>query len=141
MPINTDFLARCINTLESAFEQLQQREPSDAFYDIFRAASVKEFEIILEQSGSLLKKRLRPFFASNRQADRLTFRDAFRYAAKHDLISVETCERWMTYRGNRNDTAHNYGEQFAETTLKLLPDFIEDARALERVIAEGEEDD
>ena len=98
MPINTDFLARCINTLASAFEQLQQREPSDAFYDIFRAASVKEFEIVLEQSGSLLKKRLRPFFASNRQADRLTFRDAFRYAAKHDLISVETCERWMTYR-------------------------------------------
>ena len=141
MPINTDFLVRCINTLASAFEQLQQREPSDAFYDIFRAASVKEFEIILEQSGSLLKKRLRPFFASNRQADRLTFRDAFRYAAKHDLISVETCERWMTYRGNRNDTAHNYGEQFAETTLKLLPDFIEDARALERVIAEGREDD
>ena len=29
MPINTDFLVRCINTLASAFEQLQQREPSD----------------------------------------------------------------------------------------------------------------
>ena len=141
MPINTDFLARCINTLESAFEQLQQREPSDAFYDIFRAASVKEFEIVLEQSGSLLKKRLRPFFASNRQADRLTFKNAFRHAAKHDLIPVATCERWLTYRDNRNDTAHDYDEQFAETTLKLLPDFIEDARALERVIAEGGEDD
>ena len=91
MPINTDFLVRCIDTLESAFEQLQQREPGDTFYEIFRAASVKEFEIVLEQSGSLLKKRLRPYFASNRQADRLTFKDAFRHAAKHDLISVEAC--------------------------------------------------
>ena len=110
MPINTDFLVRCIDTLESAFEQLQQHEPSDALYDIFRAASVKEFELVLEQSGSLLKKRLRPFFASNRQADRLTFKNAFRYAAKHDLMPVETCERWFTYRDNRNDTAHDYGE-------------------------------
>ena len=140
MPINTDFLVRCINTLESAFEQLQQREPGDTFYDIFRAASVKEFEIVLEQSGSLLKKRLWPYFASNRQADRLTFKDAFRHAAKHDLISVEACERWFAYRDNRNDTAHDYGEKFAETTLKLLPDFITDARELARVIAEGEDD-
>ena len=136
MPINTDFLTRCIDTLESAFEQLQQYEPSDTFYDIFRAASVKEFEIVLEQSGSLLKKRLRPYFASNREADRLTFKNAFRRAAKHGLISVEVCERWFAYRDNRNDTAHDYGEKFAETTLKLLPDFIADARELAGIIAE-----
>ena len=140
MTINTDFLTRCIDTLDSASDQLQHRGPDDAFYEIFRAAAVKEFEIILEQCGSLLKKRLRPYFASNRQADRLTFKDAFRYAAKHDLISVDACERWFTYRDNRNDTAHNYGEEFAETTLKLLPDFIPDARALERAIAEGQDD-
>ena len=137
MLINTDFLTRCIDTLESAFEQLRQREPSDTFYDILRAASVKEFEIVLEQSGSLLKKRLRPYFSSNRQADRLTFKDAFRHAARHDLISVDACERWLTYRDNRNDTAHDYGEQFAETTLRLLPDFIADATELAKVIAEG----
>ena len=140
MTINTDFLTRCINTLESAFQQLQQHDPSDTFYDIFRAASVKEFEIVLEQSGSLLKKRLRPYFASNRHADRLTFKNAFRHAAKHDLISVETCERWFAYRDNRNDTAHDYGEKFAETTLKLLPEFIVDARNLARIIAEGDDD-
>ena len=128
MRINTDFLVRCINTLESAVEQLQQREPADPFCDTFREASVKEFEIVLEQSGILLKRRLRPYFASNRQADRLTFKNIFRHAAKHDLISLEACERWFAYRDNRNDTAHDCGEDFAETTLKLLPDFIADAR-------------
>ncbi len=137
MPINTDFLIRCISTLESAFDQLQRREPGDTFYDIFRAASVKEFEIVLEQSGSLLKKRLRPYFASDRQADRLTFKNAFRHAARHGLISVEACERWYAYRDNWNDTAHDYGEEFAETTLKLLPSFIADAREMARVIGEG----
>ena len=89
----------------------------------------------MEQSGSLLRKRLRPYFASNRQADRLTFKDAFRYAAKHDLISISTSERWFVYRDNRNNTAHNYGKGFAETTLKLLPKLIVDAKELARVIA------
>ena len=140
MPINTDFLQRCIDTLESAFEELQRRSPGDTFYDIFRAAAVKEFEIILEQCGNLLKKRLRPYFVSNRQADRLTFKDAFRHAAKHCLITVEASERWFVYRDNRNDTAHNYGEGFAETTLMLLRDFIDDAKELSRVIAESADD-
>ena len=140
MTINTDFLVRCINTLESAFEQLQERDPADPFYDIFRAASVKEFEIVLEQSGSLLKKRLRPFFSSNKDADRLTYKNTFRHAARHDLLSVEACERWLVYRDNRNDTAHDYGEEFAETTLRLLPAFIEDARELASVVAEGGDD-
>lgn len=139
MSINADFLVRCINTLESAFEQLRQHEPSDTLYEIFRAA-VKEFEIILEQCGSLLRKRLRPYFASNRQADRLTFKDVFRYAAKHGLISVSSSERWFAYRDNRNNTAHNYGEGFAKTTLRLLPEFIVDAKELSRVIVEESDD-
>lgn len=140
MPINTDFLVRCINTLESAVDQLQQLEPSDGLYELCREAAINEFEIVLEQSGSLLKKRLKPYFASNRQADRLTFKNAFRHAAKHDLISVDACERWLAYRDNRNDTAHDYGEEFAETTLKLLPSFITDARDLARVIAADADD-
>lgn len=140
MTINTVFLVRCIHTLEEAFTQLQEFEADHSFYDIFRAASVKEFELILAQSGKLLRKRLRPFFASNRQVDRLTFKDAFRHAVRHDLISVTACERWFVYREHRNDTAREYGERFAETTLKLLPDFISDAKELARVIAEGGDD-
>ena len=138
--INTDFLERCIQTLETAFEQLQQQEGDSVSYEIYRAACVKQFELVLEQSGNLLKRRLRPYFASNREADRLTFRDRFRHAARHGLISVESCERWFEYRDNRNDTAHNYGENFAETTLSLLPVFIVDAKRLAEVIAEDCDD-
>ena len=137
MTVNTDFLVRCVNTLDSAFTQLRSRGQDDELYDIFRAASVKEFEIVLEQSGSLLKRRLRPYFASNRQADRLTFKDVFRHAALHGLIGVEVSERWMAYRDNRNDTAHDYGEGFAETTIGLLEQFIPDARELARIIGEA----
>ncbi|WP_419949151.1 nucleotidyltransferase substrate binding protein [Candidatus Palauibacter sp.] len=135
MSIDTTFLRRCIASLERAVEGIEEQEDrDDVMYDIYRAACVKEFELVLEQSGKLLRKRLAAWFASNRQADRLHFKDLFRHAARHDLVDCEAAERWLRYRDNRNDTAHNYAEDFAEATLKLLPDFVADAKALADMI-------
>ena len=85
MNIDTTFLRRCIATLELALQHLKQAEEDAIIYDLHRAACVKEFELVLEQSGKLLRKRLTPYFASNRQADRLVFKDLFRHTAKHGL--------------------------------------------------------
>ena len=134
MTIDTVFLRRCIGALERAVGEIEKYRADDCLYDIYRAACVKEFELVLEQSGKLLRKRLAAFFSSNRQADRLAFKDLFRHAAKHGLIDAETAERWLHYRDNRNDTAHGYGEDFAEATLKLLPTFVVDAKAIADVI-------
>ena len=135
--IDTTFLRRCIDSLERALEQLDRPDLDDIMYDIYRAACVKEFELVLEQSGKLLRKRLAAFFASNRQGDRLPFKDLFRHAAKHALLEPEAVECWLRYRDNRNDTAHDYGEDFARTTLELLPAFITDAKALADMIEAG----
>ena len=132
--IDTTYLRRCLGTLEQALGQLGEHEAESVMYDVFRAACVKEFELVLEQSGKLLKKRLRPWFASNKQVDKLVFKDVFRHAAKHSLIDAAACERWLQYRDNRNDTAHDYGEAFATETLKLLPRFLADAKTLADVI-------
>lgn len=132
--LNTDYFSRCIATLNRAFESLNQQPQDDEMYDIYRAACVKEFEIIPEQAGKLLKKCLRPYFASSKQADQLMFKDIFRQAAKHGLITLEEAERWLVYRDNRNDTAHDYGEGFANQTLALLPQFIQDARRIVAII-------
>lgn len=45
-------------------------------------------EVALEQRGKLQRKGLRSWFASNRQAHGLSFRDVFRHAAKHGLMEV-----------------------------------------------------
>ncbi len=141
MSIDTTFLRRCIQTLESALAEIEKHEVSgDIFYDICRAACVKEFELVLEQGGKLLRKRLAAYFASNRQADRLTFKDLFRHAVKHGLMEPEAAERWLFYRDNRKDTAHNYGDEFAEATLKLLSAFVADAKALATMIEAAEDD-
>ena len=134
MTIDTNHLVRRIDVLETAFERLLRLPPSDVTYDIYRAACVKEFELVLEQGGKLLRMRLREYFASNLEVDRLAFKDVIRHAARRGLLSIESCERWFDYRDNRNNTAHDYGEGFAETTLTILPAFIEDAKHLASVI-------
>ncbi len=130
MVINTEFLRHCIHTLEYCLEEMERIEPDEVSYDAYRAACVKEFEIILEQSGKVLRKILSAYFADNSQADRLVFKDIFRYASKDGLIDSDACERWLLYRDNRNNTVHDYGKNFAESTMKILPDFIADAKAL-----------
>ena len=123
-------MRRCIRTLEVGREKVKSYGEPDILRDVYQAACVKEFELVLEQSGTLLRKRLAAFFASNRQADELAFKDLFRYAAKHRLIDVEMAERWLGYRGCRDDTTHRHDEHFAEAILELLPAFIADAKAL-----------
>ena len=134
--INTDFLVRCIGNLENFLAELERHEPGDFYYDLSRTACVKEFELVLEQSGGLLRRRLRPYFASSRQVNTLAFKDVFRHAARVELISVEAAERWFDYRDLRNDTAHLYGEELAETTLEALRKFIQDAADLAETVGE-----
>jgi nucleotidyltransferase substrate binding protein (TIGR01987 family) len=134
-PLYTDHLDHCISTLERAFRTLQQLSLDDEVYDIYRAACVKEFEIILEQTGKLLKKCLKTYFSNPKQVDTLNFKDIFRYAAKHGLLEFDEAERWLRYRDNRNDTAHDYGVGFADETLILLPQFIHDARRLYNLLS------
>ena len=130
MQLDTTFLERCIKALDEAHTYLLQKSPDDSMHDILRAACVKEFELVLEQSGSLLRKRLADYFSSNREAEELVFKDVFRHAAKRSLLEADTCERWLEYRDHRNKTAHDYGKRFADETLELLPQFIKDAREL-----------
>ena len=132
--INADFLNRCIQVLETSYNKMQKLSPNNINYDIYRSACVKELEIILEQCGKLLKKKLRDYFHSNKAVDELNFKDIFRYATKHSLISPKSCENWIKYRDNRNNTAHDYGQGFAEQTLKLIPDFIGEAKAVAKIV-------
>jgi nucleotidyltransferase substrate binding protein (TIGR01987 family) len=132
--IDTAYTEKCIATLVRAFELLQKSERTSIEYLMYRSACIKEFEIILEMSGKLLRKALKPYFHTGAAVDRLYFKDVFRHAVKHGLLEVEGCERWLNYRDSRNTTAHDYGEDYANETLALLPTFIADATQLMQTI-------
>lgn len=132
--INTEYLERCIETLEKSYQLLKKSEEDSIDYEMFRNSMVKGFEMTLEQSGKLLRKKLTPYFATKKAVDRLTFKDLFRYALKHSLLNENEVERWFKYRDNRNNTAHDYGQKFVEKTLSLMDDFIKDAYRIKEVI-------
>ncbi len=132
--IDTAYIERCTNALEKALGLLNKAKKDSIDYDMYRSACVKEFEIVPEQSGKLLREILKPYFATSKDADKLVFKDIFRHAALHSILSSARTERWLAYRDNRNTTAHDYGAGFAEDTLKLLPQFIVDSRSLVKII-------
>lgn len=134
MPLNTDHLLRCIQTLESSLAMLQRAKAGSIEYEVFRNAVVKGFELTLETTGKLLRKALKAYGGSPKVVDDLFYKDVLRHAAKHGLLTVEEVERWFAYRDNRNNTAHDYGEAFARETLVLMSGFVVDALALEAVL-------
>jgi len=132
--IDTSYLQKCNIALERAFVLLKNYDEDEIEHEIYRSAVIKEFEIILEQSGKLLKKVLKPYMHTNKAVDKLIFKDIFRQAGLHDLLSVEEVERWLSYRDNRNATSHDYGELLANETLVIIEQFIVDVKKLIEVI-------
>jgi nucleotidyltransferase substrate binding protein (TIGR01987 family) len=132
--INTEYLQRCIEVLERSYESLANSAKDSVEYEMFRNSLVKSFEMTLEQAGKLLKKKLIPYFASKRAIDALNFKEIFRHAIKHSFLTQDEVERWLKYRDNRNNTAHDYGDVFAQETLSLINDFLSDAKKLKEII-------
>lgn len=131
MTLDTSHLRRCIETLEASLERLRAADPASVDYEVFRNAVVKGFELVLELSGKLLRKALKAYDGNPKAVDALFYKDVFRHAGKHGLLGIDEIEHWFAYRDNRNTTAHDYGEGFAQHTLTLMPDFLDDARRLE----------
>ena len=132
--INTEYLQKCIDTTSKSYNYLKNMQEGTIDYEVYRNSLVKGFEMTLEQCGKLLKKKITPFLSSKKAADMLSFKDIFRHAHKYSLITIEETERWMKYRDNRNNTAHDYGQKFAEETLSIIEDFLNDAENLKKVI-------
>ncbi len=136
MSLRTENLARCIQTLEASLARLREVPEASVEHEVFRNAVVKGFELTLETAGKLLRKALKAYAGNPRAVDELTYKDVFRHAARHGLLDSDAVRRWFAYRDNRNNTAHDYGEDFAEDTLGLLPAFLADAQAMEKTLRE-----
>ena len=135
MTLNYDNLARCIQTLDRSLQHLEQSEAGSDDYEVYRNAVIKGFELTLETSGKLLRKVLREYVANPKTVNDLVFKDLFRQAAQHNLMTLDEVERWFAYRDSRNDTTHDYGVEFAEKVLKLIKEFLTDARKLHTTLS------
>ena len=124
------YLERCVARLDLALEHIQQHEPGELIYEVYRSACIREFETIVRESVRLLRRHLGQYFGSDHRADGLTYRDVFRYAARHGVISIKECERWFGYRDLLERVSYHLDEDFTETTLFMLKQLGGDAREL-----------
>ena len=136
MKLDFDHLQRCSLTLERSLQSLAKAEAESIDYEVFRNAVIKSFELTLETAGKLLRKVIEQYVGSPKTVDALVFKDVLRHAAVHGLLRAEELERWLVYRDSRNDTAHNYGEEFAGHTLRLITEFQRDALALYQTLCQ-----
>ena len=131
MALSVEHLLRTAPTLKQALLAIARAPVEDAvMFDLFRNAAIKSFELSLETAGKLIRKTLKGYGGSPRSVDALVFNDVLRHAGKHGLLDEAGVERWLAYRANRNSAAHDHGEGFANVTLKLLPAYLQDVRAL-----------
>ncbi len=132
MALNVEHLLRTADTLEQALLAIEKHgnRNNDVLFDLYRNAAIKSFELSLESAGMLMRKALKLYGGSPREVDKLVFNDVLRHAGKHSLLEPPAVERWLAYRANRNNTTHDYGEGFANETLKLLPQYLQDVRQL-----------
>lgn len=131
MTLNVEHLLRTAATLEQALEAIAAHDnKEDVRFDLYRNAAIKSSELSLETAGKLLRKALKAYGGAPRSVDALVFNDVLRHAGRHGLLDAAAVERWLQYRANRNNTAHDYGEAFANETLRLLPNYLRDVREL-----------
>ena len=128
--IDLTALERCLGTLRRAQARLVVTDAADADHDLFRAACVKEFELILEIVVKLLRRVLAEYVTVTRELANMPFKHILRLAAQHGLLSLDEVDRWLVHRDNRNTSAHEYGMQFAEKIISHLPVFISDTEAV-----------
>jgi Nucleotidyltransferase substrate binding protein like len=128
--LNVDHLRRCTQTLKSSLLFYQNAEAGSIDQEVFRNAIVKGYELAQETAFKLLKKALKVYGHGGKKLETTPVKELLRLAAVHDLLTIAEVERWFTYRENRNNTAHDYGEQFATATLGLIPGFLLDVAIL-----------
>lgn len=128
--LNVDHLRRCTQTLESSLALYGRAEAGSIDQEVFRNAIVKGYELAQETAFKLLVKALKVYGHGGQKLQQTPVKELLRMAAVHGLMSLDQVERWFGYRDNRNNTAHDYGEQFANQTLVLIPLFLQDVAAL-----------
>lgn len=69
MAIQTDHLARCIQTLETSLERLHGAPKESIEYEMYRNAVVKGFELTLEIAGKLLRRAVKAYAGNPRIVD------------------------------------------------------------------------
>lgn len=135
--IDIENVNNCINKLENWHNDLANLSIDNKLYEVYRSAIIKEFQIVINQSKQLLKKKLQQIDnVSDEDLQKFRYKDFFRRASECGLIDENLAKRWISqyYQELRNSAEHNYGILIAEKVIGFMSNFITDAKKLMEVI-------
>lgn len=126
----TKFIENCLATLERAKSLLSGISPEHPDYNVFRIACIKEFELVLEISSKLVRKKLKEYTVFPESVDDMVFKDVFRNAVLRNILSDSEGTNWFRYRELYIESADDYRDEITDKILGILPQFISDSRTL-----------
>ena len=132
--MDTDFdispLRRAIASLESGLAQ-QALAPTE---ELLRDGCIQRFEFVYELSHKMLRRFLKIISPSPDDVEALTFADLIRTGDERGLL-LNGWPRWKAFRDARSISSHTYDERKAREVFMIIPDFLAEARHLEKRLA------
>ena len=128
MKIDLSSLEKAIVSLSVAIERAQTQPGDDLICD----GVIQRFEYTYELSWKMLKRVLEKMSANPAEIDGFSFKELLREGAEKGLIA--DIEPWLTYRHQRNITAHTYDEAKAQSVYHTAIQFLTDAKDLNQAL-------
>lgn len=124
MALDFSSLQKAVGLLDAAVA-LSIQAPDD---DIVQSATIQRFEYTFELCWKMIKRQLESEVPTPAEVDQWSFNQLMREASERGL--VESVEKWMTYRSQRNLTSHTYDGEKAEQVHETAQQFVKDAKEL-----------
>lgn len=133
MSLQLDSLTKCIDALERSVKTASRLDTSDDdLWETVRAGVIQNFKVTYEQCWKMVRRWLEENVGKAYVDNATTRRELFRLAAESRLIT--DAQRWIDYHIARNQTAHTYNEEAAQSVFEEATEFSHDARQLLRTL-------
>ena len=86
--------------------------------DIVRDSAIKRFELTFDLSWKMIKTNLE----TNKGVVCNSPKDCFKEAYRNSVIDYD--EKWILMTDWRNESVHNYSEEFADRLFDKLPEIL-----------------
>lgn len=96
-----------------------------------RDGLIQRFEFTYDLSHKSLRRAIETASANPEAIDHFTFPELIRTGCEQGLLAGDW-GNWKRYREKRNTTSHTYDEQKALEVVGVIPEFLEEAKALQQ---------
>ena len=136
--INYDKFEKSLRRLEERYRYYQENKNSIStdinFLESVEESCIQRFEICFE----MLHVHLKKYLESEGMVDLPTApKKLFRIAAQNKTI--HEVEDWIGFLEKRNNSSHDYSGKKAKDSLAVIPEFIEDAKALLNLMIDSDD--